>query len=69
MVCLFTASQLNCRFIPSPSQPQTRARVLVAARVGHGVLMVGAFDGDRRQPRHPMFIAGIRLRVDLLSEA
>ena len=30
------ASQLNCRFIPSPSQPQTRARVWVSARVGHG---------------------------------
>jgi len=31
--------------------------------------MVGAFDGDQRHPRHPVFMVGIRLRVDLLSEA
>ena len=59
------------RFIHSPSQPQTPSTcVWVTARVGHGVLMVRAFDrGDRRHPRHPVFMAGIRLRVDLVSEA
>jgi len=33
MVCLFTASQLNCRFIPSPSQPQP-AHMRVGGRQG-----------------------------------
>jgi len=53
-------SPVACRFIPSPPQPQTRA--YACGRQGRWERLTG----DRR---HPVFMADVRLCVDLVSEA